>query len=177
MTSFVTACSILLSVLFTLSGLPKLRRIHRFVDGINEYRIIPQRLARPVAWVAVGAELLGASLLWTPWVRFGASVLLVLIVSYSLAVAINLYRKADIKCHCFEQLRDSRLSPVTLIRLLLLLSFTVTCFVTPPTLSAVRSWFEVSLFLLFQTMVLLVLEVMQQALTTTRALSKHYQQR
>jgi hypothetical protein len=91
-----------LALLFAASALAKLRDPAGFAAAVAGYRLLPERLARPVAAAFVAAELALAGALCAPALRataaFGAAGLLLL---YAFAIAWNLARgRRDIDCGC-----------------------------------------------------------------------------
>jgi hypothetical protein len=112
----------LLAITFLFSGLPKIIRIGNFVKAIREYDILPKYLVLPFAYLSSWTEfLVGMALIFGYFVNWAELVLLPLLLSYAIAIGINLYRKADINCHCFEGLGEFKLTSVTLIRALFLI--------------------------------------------------------
>jgi uncharacterized membrane protein YphA (DoxX/SURF4 family) len=173
-TGLVTACRFFVAIVFALSALPKLRNMGSFAVGIAAYRILPVALHRPFAWVAVLGELSAATLLLTPLSHLGALLALGLLAIYGIAVSINLAKGREIPCYCFDQGR-SRLSVVTVLRLLLLMASTLPVYLTPTRYPSTTSeWLEVLAYLAFQLSVFAVMEVVQFALTTAKRMLKQF---
>ncbi|WP_380026349.1 MauE/DoxX family redox-associated membrane protein [Effusibacillus consociatus] len=112
----------LLAIIFLVSGLPKIIRIRNFAEAIREYNILPKYLVLPFAYLSSWIELLAAmALAFGYYVIWAELVLVPLLISYGIAIGINLYRKADLNCHCFEGLGESKLTFATLMRAMFLL--------------------------------------------------------
>jgi hypothetical protein len=82
--------------------LHKLADFAEFRQNVIDYRLVPERLAGPVAVVLAGGEALAVILLLVPGFRtVGASVAALLLASYAAAMAINLSRgRTSIDCGC-----------------------------------------------------------------------------
>jgi uncharacterized membrane protein YphA (DoxX/SURF4 family) len=94
--------SVLLGVIFLTSALPKLRHPRGFVLAVLEYRVLPPRLCWFYARLVPPLECLLALLLLTGTaVRSAAIVVSALLLSFIVAVGINLARGRDLDCHCF----------------------------------------------------------------------------
>ncbi len=94
--------SIVLSIIFLASAVPKLHHPKGFVLAVLEYRILPPRLSWFYARLLPPLEFLLALLLLSGMaVRSAAAVMAVLLLSFIVAVGINLTRGRDLDCHCF----------------------------------------------------------------------------
>lgn len=94
--------SVSLALLFFMASRHKFESIPHFEAQLGAYQIVPKPLlplvARVLPWIEMGVVFL----LLIPATRiFAASVCVVLLVSYALAMAVNLYRgRTDIDCGC-----------------------------------------------------------------------------
>jgi len=79
--------------------------------GMPEWSCGPAALLLPVVELAVAVALLPASTAW-----WGASVAVVLLVAFMLAIAVSLARGTAPDCHCFGQLHSAPAGTSTLIR-------------------------------------------------------------
>jgi len=94
--------SIALGIVFLASAVPKLRHPKGFVLAVLEYRVLPPRLSWFYARLIPPLEFLMALLLLTGTaVRFAAIVVSVLLLSFIIAIGINLTRGRKLDCHCF----------------------------------------------------------------------------
>ncbi len=94
--------STVLGIIFLASAVPKLRHPKGFVLAVLEYRVLPPHLGWFYARVIPPLEFLVALLLLTGIaVRSAAAVLSPLLLSFIVAVGINLARGRDLDCHCF----------------------------------------------------------------------------
>ena len=94
-----------------------------FVQTVHAYDILPGVLATPFAVVVPWIEVvIGLALVLGLWTRESALVSAALLVSFGVAIGINIYRGAEIDCGCFgaEGGRDSL--PMALLQDLLLLA-------------------------------------------------------
>jgi len=94
--------SITLGIIFLASAVPKLRHPKGFILAALEYRVLPPRLSWFYARLVPPLEFLLALLLLTGTaLRSAAIVISVLLLSFIVAVGINLARGRDLDCHCF----------------------------------------------------------------------------
>lgn len=110
--------SIVLGLTFLASSLSKLRDLQGFVLGVFDYQILPPRLAviyghiLPIVEFACGlAMVLG---LWPTTVGLLSVVLL---MSFLVAVLINVARGRRLDCHCFGSRKSEPVGGVVLARL------------------------------------------------------------
>lgn len=98
-TAFLTGS---LGLIFTLSAWPKLRDTRKFHLAVLEYKMLPDKLGRAYAWVALRLELLcGVLFLTGAALRVAALLMSLLMVSFLIGVVTNLIRGRVIDCHCF----------------------------------------------------------------------------
>ena len=90
-------------LIFAASAVIKLRNLELFESAVINYRILPEVLARPVAYLLPIAELTGALAVLRPASRAaGASLLLMLLAAFTIGIAVNLMRgRHDVDCGCF----------------------------------------------------------------------------
>jgi hypothetical protein len=94
--------SLLLGGVFVSAALPKLRHPKGFLLTVLEYRILPEGASRLYARLVPPFELLAALLLFAGVaVRPIALLLGLLLISFLIAVGINLARGRDLDCGCF----------------------------------------------------------------------------
>ena len=136
------AARLTLAVVFATAGLAKL------VDRSGSRRAladfgVPRPLTAPGAVVLPVAELaVAAGLLARFSARVGATVALVLLAAFSVAIAAQLATGRAPDCHCFGRLRSTRLGPVALLRnaVLAVLAFLVAGWEPGPAPGRVLSW-------------------------------------
>jgi hypothetical protein len=132
MTDFHLIVQLTVGVVFLLSAVGKLRNPRAFAFGIEDYEILPDRLASSAAvliivfesWVAI-AHITGKGLRLAVPVAFG------LLASFAIAVAVNLRRGRVLSCYCFDAGGGKSISRLTLFRLLLLISTEIFLFASP----------------------------------------------
>jgi uncharacterized membrane protein YphA (DoxX/SURF4 family) len=99
---FVTAVRIATALIFLTAALGKMRRWSAFEGVLANYRLLPEALNRPAAWLLPPAEILLALALalGLPDAEIAASGLLSV---FAAAMAINLMRgRRYIDCGCFD---------------------------------------------------------------------------
>ena len=102
---------------FVRSAIPKLRHPRGFVLSVLEYRVLPAALARPYARAVPPLELLtGLLFLYGTGLRSAAALASLLLLSYILAVAVNVARGRDLDCHCFGSGKGRRIGPTLLLQ-------------------------------------------------------------
>ena len=110
------------ALVFATAAGGKIRHRHELAGVVANYRLLPQGLAAPVAWLLVGLECLVALTL-VSGVRLAAAAALAitLLVGFALAMAINLARgRREIDCGCFQSGLRQRLSTALVVRNVLL---------------------------------------------------------
>ena len=122
---FIYLSSAFIALYFLLSGIHKFMNLDRFCATLNDYELLPDRLAKPVARLLALLELVigGVFVLLSvqvfavgsmSWPSYAAAWLLLL---YAVAMAINIYRgRTNIDCGCSFQARKTPLSYGHLLR-------------------------------------------------------------
>ena len=91
-----------IGVTFLWAGLAKIPEPGLFAQTIRAYNVLSQPLINPFAisvpWIEVFA---GTFLILGLWVRSSAIVCLTLLMSFTMALGINVYRGVDLSCGCF----------------------------------------------------------------------------
>lgn len=120
--SIALASRVLGALVFAAAVGGKLRHRRELAGVVANYRLLPQWLAAPTAWMLVGLEFLVAlSLVSGAWLRTGAALAIVLLGGFALAMAINLARgRREIDCGCFQSGLRQRLSAMLVVRNLVL---------------------------------------------------------
>jgi len=99
----VTMVRLVLGAVFLSAGIPKIVDPAGFALAVYNYHILPAWLVNMVAvglpWIEVVA---GACLVFGLWVPGSALVVSVLLLAFTTALGINLYRGLDITCGCFS---------------------------------------------------------------------------
>lgn len=87
---------------FVWAGTAKLVQTSSFVETVAAFDMLPTGLVSPFALSVIWIELIaGGLLLLDIWPRSNALVVLVLLVVFSAALGINMYRGNDVDCGCF----------------------------------------------------------------------------
>ena len=96
------AIRLVLGSVFVWAGAAKLVQIPAFVETVAAFDMLPTGLVSPFALSVIWVELIaGGLLLLDIWPRSNALVVLVLLVVFSAALGINMYRGNDVTCGCF----------------------------------------------------------------------------
>jgi Methylamine utilisation protein MauE len=96
--------STVLGIIFFAAAVPKLRNPKGFVLAVLEYRVLPPHFSWFYARLVPPLEFLLALLLLTGTaVRSVAIVVSMLLLSFIVAIGINLARGRDLDCHCFDK--------------------------------------------------------------------------
>jgi uncharacterized membrane protein YphA (DoxX/SURF4 family) len=110
-----------IGVTFLVSGFTKVRDLDGLAFAVLRYRILPPRLAwplaRPLARLLTFAELALALLLVTGTAVRAAGVGSALLMAFfAYAVGVNLRRGRAIPCNCITNSAQDRIGPMTLVR-------------------------------------------------------------
>jgi hypothetical protein len=104
-----------------LAGSEKARSPGDFVEGVRQYRLVPARFAPLAAGALIAAELgLGVLLVSGLVPALAALGAIVLFGVFAAALAVSLARENTAPCHCFGASDVEKISPVALIRALVL---------------------------------------------------------
>jgi hypothetical protein len=104
-----------------LAGLEKARAPREFFEGVRQYRLVPAQFAPVVGGVLVAAELAIGALLVSGLVPVAAAVgAIALFAVFAVALAVSLARSNRAPCHCFGASDVETISPVALVRALVL---------------------------------------------------------
>ncbi|WP_243301344.1 MauE/DoxX family redox-associated membrane protein [Geothrix oryzisoli] len=124
------AVRILLGLVFIAAALPKIGDPPAFAKAIWAYQLVPGRLLNPMALALPWLELVcGLALVLGIWVRAAGVWIAALLLSFTLALSVNLGRRHPVDCGCFgatahrteaERLADMRWSVLRDAGLLLL---------------------------------------------------------
>ena len=110
-----------LSSVFLTSALPKMRNPKNFQLAVIEYRMLPFLFSRLLALILPALELLIALLLLTgTFVRLAALSYAILILSFLIAISVNLRRGRDLRCHCFGTKSKRKISAKLVVQDVLL---------------------------------------------------------
>ena len=113
--------SLVLAAIFGAAAVTKLRALDAFGGVVENYRLLPRGLVRPVALALPPVELAAALGLLVPATRpLAAAAAVLLLLVFAAAMAINLARgRRDIDCGCFVGLLRQRISWALVARNLL----------------------------------------------------------
>lgn len=93
---------LVLGGVFVWAGTTKLVQPSSFVETVAAFAILPVDWIAPFALSVIWIELIaGGLLLLDIWPRSNALVVLALLVVFSAALGINMYRGNDVACGCF----------------------------------------------------------------------------
>jgi hypothetical protein len=115
-----------LGAICLLAGLEKLRAPRKFFDGVKQYGLVRPRFAPVVGSVLIGAELVLGVLLVSGLVPVLAALgAIVLFNVFAAALAVSLARENTAPCHCFGASEVEKISPLALVRALVLVGISV----------------------------------------------------
>lgn len=98
-----TRVQIALGAIFIVAAWPKITDPPSFAHMIYNYRILPAPLINITALVMPWVELLaGLALILGVWTRGARWIVGVLLVTFMIAISINLFRDNAIDCGCFD---------------------------------------------------------------------------
>jgi hypothetical protein len=120
--SIALACRVLGTLVFATSAGAKVRHHRELAGVVANYRLLPEALAAPAAWIILALEILAAlSLASGVRLEAGAALAIALLCVFALAMGINLARgRRQIDCGCFQSgLRQSLSAPLIARNLLL----------------------------------------------------------
>lgn len=124
------AARLLLGCLFIMTGLSKLRNPSSFGDAITEYKLLSDRLSHVLAYILPLAELaLGLCCLLGLLLPVVTMAIILLLLVFTAAVAINLIQGRRIRCHCFGG-SSTQISPLVIGRNVALLAIAAFLLVT-----------------------------------------------
>src|ERR1043166_1817346 len=104
-----------------LAGLEKARAPRGFFDGVRRYRLVPDALAPAVGGALIALELGLGTLLVANLRPVAASAgATALFGAFAVALAMSLARSNRAPCHCFGASELETISPVALVRALVL---------------------------------------------------------
>ncbi len=139
--------SILLGLVFLASSIPKLRYPRGFVLTVLEYRILPPVFGRIYGWFLPPLELLLALLLLSgTMLRLTSVVLSLLLLSFIIAISINIARGRDLNCHCFGAKKQRKIGWELLVQDIILFGFAIMLTLLSPDWIDLAAW---SLFRFF----------------------------
>ena len=117
--SVLFAC-VVLGLILLVAALSKLMDRKGFVIAVIGYEILPDSLAVLVGYALPWVELIIAGLLLSGVFASIASLgAVLLLISFSVAIGVNLLRGRELNCHCFGQLSEEKIGPWALFRNLL----------------------------------------------------------
>ena len=92
---------IYLAIVFILSGLDKINDLNTFAQSIENYRILPIGIVNIIAIVIPWIELIaGVLLLLGFYIKENSTIILSLLVLFTLSVISAILRNLDIDCGC-----------------------------------------------------------------------------
>lgn len=121
-TVVVRPVEIAVGLVFTLAALGKLRDPAAFVHGVIAYDVLPPLIAKVYGIVLIPLEMIIGVGLLTGWAVGPAAIAgLFLLVSFLLAVGLNMRRHHQVLCYCFGGSSKEIISIRSLARIVLLI--------------------------------------------------------
>ena len=111
----VRTCQLTIGLLFIVAALAKLGDLKSFAEQIHNFRMLPLAVENLVAMILPWIELIaGLALVSRVHPRAGAWITAALMVIFTLAVVVAMFRGLDIACGCFGTADASRVGLVKL---------------------------------------------------------------
>jgi|GEM_PF-1952300 putative oxidoreductase len=130
-----------LGVVFVASSVPKLCHPRGFILVVLESRVLYPPIARLYGWMLPPLELFIALLLLSgTMVPIAASIAALFIISFIVAVSINIARGRDLDCHCFGTKIRRRTGCALILQDCLLLGIAVAIVLVVPIQPMLESW-------------------------------------
>lgn len=109
---FLLAVRIIVGFLFLSSAISKLNSMTEHIVTVRKYKIIPSRMVRFFSYFETIVELIASILIIIGYkVELAGFIILALLVSYTVAVIINLFRgNTNISCGCGGVVGNHKLS-------------------------------------------------------------------
>ena len=142
--SIALAGRLLGALVFAAAVAGKIRHRHELAGVVANYRLLPEPLAASAAWMIVGLEcLVVLSLVGGLRLAAGATLGIVLLACFALAMAINLARgRHEIDCGCFQSGLRQRLSAALVARNLLLAALLTPLLAAPAASATALQWVD-----------------------------------
>ena len=123
----VTVARWIVAVLFIITATGKLRERRRFLQTVLSYQVLPARFAYPYAVVVPWLEgAVGILLLSGLLSKIAATISAVLLISFIIAIGINLVRgRSDLECGCFGARRHQKINITIILRNLIFLGLSI----------------------------------------------------
>ncbi|PID59637.1 MAG: hypothetical protein CR986_05055 [Ignavibacteriae bacterium] len=113
---------IYLALFFLISGLNKINHLNEFAQSIENYRILPIGFVNIFAIIFPWLEVIsGGLLLIGVFIKENSSIILGLLVIFTLAVASAYFRGININCGCSTTLVDQKVGLLKIIENIALL--------------------------------------------------------
>jgi len=107
-----------LGIVFLLSASSKVLHPSTFARGVREYKVLPDSIALIIGLLLIPIEIvLGISHLAGLLLSYAAPLALAILISFAVAVTVNLKRGRVMPCYCFGSQDGEQLSRRTLARL------------------------------------------------------------
>lgn len=107
-----------LSATFLISSIPKIVNLNHFINLVVEYKILPKTLSVLYAIMLPFTELIFAILILNErTVIYGTVGLLFILITFKIAVFINVKNKKEILCGCHGKLLDTKVGKFTLLKI------------------------------------------------------------
>jgi Methylamine utilisation protein MauE len=114
------ATQLAIGILFLFSAVGKLWDRRGFAEGVGQYRLLPPAFVKPFSFVVILVEILLAfTHLTGTFLRIAFPIGVLTLVSFGVAVSVNLKRGRALPCYCFGHGGEG-ISTSTLARLALL---------------------------------------------------------
>ncbi len=108
----VWTARVVLAAVFGAAAVMKLRALDEFIGVVHNYRLLPEAMVRPTAYLLPPFEgMVAAGLLVEPTRPYAAAAAAGLLIVFAIAMGVNLMRgRRNIDCGCFASVLKQRLS-------------------------------------------------------------------
>ncbi|BCX02506.1 MAG: hypothetical protein KatS3mg053_0444 [Candidatus Roseilinea sp.] len=119
----VTHLRCFLAGVFLLSSIAKARNLPEFVTTVRLFRLAPERLSYALAHIIVILELaISVCLLVGIWSQWAAGMAAVMLITFIIAMLINMIRRNILNCNCFGPYFKEQIGVKAILRNVLLLT-------------------------------------------------------
>ncbi len=137
------AIRVWLGGLFIWSGIGKLTHFEAFEKAALNYHLLPEVLTKIYALMLPWVEILaGVYLIIGLFTHFAALLVILMMLSFIIAIGVALFRGDDLDCGCFVGGKSEPVTPKKMVEDLILLGMSIYLFVARPGIWSVDRLFH-----------------------------------
>ncbi len=118
---FLVGSRILIGLIFIISGITKISNPHEFIEAVNNFQMLPPLTVNlfviVIPWIEFSAGLL---FLFNIYPKETGTILLTLLIMFTIAVVVALLRSFTFTCGCFGNVFSQEIGVLKLIENLFL---------------------------------------------------------